>query len=263
MLEYVRELAAHLPLIAGGPHASFKSAECFEKMPNLSAIVIGEGEVQICQLIDVLRGNQNKRGYISLSKVPGIAFQDSKNAVIQTAPPPVIDVTTLPLPARHLLASDYDIATVIVNRGCPNQCSFCSRQALFRTVRVRDVSNILDELLQVQSLQNYRYVNLYDNINMYPDFLPSLCHGMQKKHFSLPWGAEIRIDHLSSAVARDMKAINCAGVATGIETANDEFLRSNGKVQKIVDVRRGLQIAIDADLTVQAYFCPALPRGNA
>jgi radical SAM superfamily enzyme YgiQ (UPF0313 family) len=254
-----RENAPQLPVVAGGPHASFAPQECFDRMPNLVAVVIGEGEMQFALLVNALVSGKAGQPTPNLGDIPGIAFQSSVAGLSITQVPPPVDVGTLPLPARHLLAPTYDVATVIVNRGCPNQCSFCSRQALFRTVRVRPVTHVLEELSQIQSLPNYQYINLYDNVNMYPDFLPTLCDGMQKYHISLPWGAEIRIDHLKASLAEKMKASRCAGIATGVETANDALLRANGKVQKIAQVRRGLEIAVAADLTVQAYFVLGLP----
>src|SRR5271157_751803 len=254
-----QEHAPHLPLLAGGPHASFSPQECFDNMPNLAAVVIGEGELQIAQLVEHLTGGGMEKQIDSLGTIPGIAYPVENGAITTTPPPPPVDLKSLPLPARHLLTSDYDIATVIVNRGCPNKCSFCSRQSLFRTVRVRPVASVLEELLQIQSLPNYRYANLYDNVNTYPDFLPALCSGMQRLHFSLPWGAEIRIDHLTPNLAGQMRSANCAGIATGVEAANDALLRENGKMQKIKNVRKGLEVAVAADLTVQAYFVLGLP----
>src|SRR5271157_5967401 len=54
LAEVCREHAPGLPIIAGGPHASFSPQECFGNMPNLAAVVIGEGELQIAQLIEHL-----------------------------------------------------------------------------------------------------------------------------------------------------------------------------------------------------------------
>ncbi|OLS15929.1 MAG: Radical SAM domain-containing protein [Promethearchaeota archaeon CR_4] len=249
----------NLPFIIGGPHASFLPEECFQKIPNLIAVVLGEGESQVPNLVEMLTSSERGRKDSAFHDIPGIAYKNAQGVIIRTPPPARVDVNILPLPARHLLTSDYNIASVIVNRGCPNQCSFCTRQALFGTVRVRSVENVLEELLQVQALPNYEYVNLYDNVNVDPRFLPDLCNGMQKIKFRLPWGAELRIDRLTPSIAQQMKGTNCVGIASGIETANDALLRANGKIQRISEVKRGIQVAIDADLTVQAYFVLGLP----
>ncbi len=256
---FVAEQNPNVRLIAGGPHASFMPEECFQEMPNLSAVVVGEGETQVVELAHLLANSKSGILIDGLAGVAGIVYKNARGKLVQTPFPPPVNVNELPIPARHLLTSDYNIATVIVNRGCPNQCSFCTRQALFRTVRVRSVANIMVELLQIQAMPNYQYVNFYDNVNVDPKFVSELCHGMQKIKFSLPWGAELRIDRLSPSLALQMKEQHCAGVATGIETANEALLRANGKIQHISEVKQGLQAAIDANLTVQAYFVLGLP----
>ncbi len=256
---YIAELSPGIHFITGGPHASFMPTECFQEMPNLTAVVLGEGETQVVELARLFAASNSGSPTKDLAGIPGIAYKNSQGQIVQTAYPPPVDVNALPMPARHLLTSDYNVATVIVNRGCPNQCSFCTRQALFRSVRVRSVASVMAELLQIQGLPNYQYVNFYDNVNVDPKFMSQLCQGMQKIKFFLPWGAELRIDRLTPALANQMKDARCAGVATGIETANEQLLRANGKVQRISEVRQGLQAAIDADLTVQAYFVLGLP----
>jgi len=259
LARFLHQLKPDLPLIIGGPHASFMPEECFQEIPNLAAVVLGEGETQVPRLAESLISSKGGSRDLAFHDIPGIAYKDTQGEIVRTPPPSPVDVNKLPLPARHLLTSDYNIATVIVNRGCPNQCSFCTRQTLFRTVRVRSVENVLEELLQVQALPNYQYVNLYDNVNVDPEFLPDLCKGMEKTKFRLPWGAELRIDRLTPVIARQMKQMNCAGIASGIETANEALLRANGKIQRISEVKRGIQTAISADLTVQAYFVLGLP----
>ncbi len=256
---FISEQGTDLRVVVGGPHASFMPMECFQQMPNLTAAVLGEGETQVVELARLFASSKAGSPVNGLAGVPGIAYKNTQGAIVQTPYPPPVDVNALPLPARHLLTSDYNVATVIVNRGCPNQCSFCTRQALFRTVRVRTVASVMDELLQIQAIPNYQYVNFYDNINVDPNYVSLLCQGMHKIKFRLPWGAELRIDRLTPIIAKNMKEIGCAGVATGIETANEALLRANGKVQRISEIEKGLQGAIDANLTVQAYFVLGLP----
>ena len=94
-------------------------------------------------------------------------------------PDKLIDVESLPLPARYKLTQDnffYNVANVIINRGCPNQCSFCSRTKLFKNVRIRSIDSILTEIRDIISMLSYNYINFYDNINIDKDFFKDFCN---------------------------------------------------------------------------------------
>ena len=194
----------------------------------------------------------------------GVAFRSkdyttTSKELIYTGFPDSTDLTNLPLPARHLISKVYNVADIIVNRGCPNQCSFCSRTKLFPEMRIRPVEDVLKEVDYLLPTANYNFVNFYDNININHKYFNTFLDGLIERKMRFPWGAELRADVMTPEEARKLKKANCRVVATGVESASQEVLKRNFKFQNPEKVRKGIQIIKDAGLAIQAYFVIGLP----
>jgi radical SAM superfamily enzyme YgiQ (UPF0313 family) len=181
-----------------------------------------------------------------------------KLELINTGFPNPVEITKVPLPARHLIEA-YNVADVIVNRGCPNNCSFCSRTKLFPTVRVRPISDIMEELDHILTIPTYRFVNFYDNINLNKAYFYDFLDALIERKFPLPWGAELRADALTERQIEKMTRCNCALIATGVESAAPEVLKLNVKNQNPDRVAEGIQLLKSYGIPVQAYFVLGLP----
>ncbi|MHA1109751.1 MAG: B12-binding domain-containing radical SAM protein [Promethearchaeota archaeon] len=284
-------------VVMGGPHISFQYKEAFMEMPFLDAICIGESEKSLLTLVNLflknsvlenlydnvdLSGTENSFGksqkILSTSKLPkGIVYPEKvvldaftksvyneyqysnkKWALNNVEFPDPVDVASVPLPARHLIRA-YNVADVIINRGCPNNCSFCSRTKLFPTVRVRSVADVMEELDHVLTIPSYRFVNFYDNINLNKTFYYDFLDALIERKFRLPWGAELRADALVERQVEKMVKSNCAIIATGVESAAPEVLKLNVKNQNPEKVAEGIQLLKSYDIAVQAYFVLGLP----
>ncbi|MHA1675023.1 MAG: B12-binding domain-containing radical SAM protein [Promethearchaeota archaeon] len=181
-------------------------------------------------------------------------------ATLPTVPfPDATDLKVLPLPARHLISRIYKVADIIVNRGCPNQCSFCSRTHLFPKMRIRPLDQVFEEVDYILSESNYKFVNFYDNINISKRYFETFLHGLIARPHMLPWGAELRSDGITLEQAHLMKKANCRVIATGIESASETVLKTNFKFQDIEAVRKGIINVKKAGVAVQAYFVIGLP----
>lgn len=258
-------------VILGGPHVSFTYKEILKhdkKTENLiDYICIGEAEISFPKLVKVLRENlANKKRLINcdtqLRNINGLAYINSKKELVINPNIDNIKLENLPLPARFKLSQEnyyYTVANVIVNRGCPNQCSFCSRQNLFKTTRIRTIESILKEIKDIQSLQTYNHINFYDNININKEFFRNFCNIFIEHKLAIPWGCEIRVDTITSEQARLMKKAGCRLVATGIESANKTVLKTNFKYQDPECVRNGIINLKKYDISIQAYFVLGLP----
>ncbi|MHA1883732.1 MAG: B12-binding domain-containing radical SAM protein, partial [Promethearchaeota archaeon] len=201
-------------VILGGPHVSFMYKDILEDNTEVKELIdficIGEAENSFLELvkilIDQITKNLNTETFEEkLSSIRGIAYFDSQGKLRITDNAIPTDLELLPLPARYKLTHEYfyyTIANVIVNRGCPNQCSFCSRQKLFKTTKIRSIESILSEVRDILSMQNYTYINFYDNININRSFFRNFCNMFIEHRINIPWGCEIRIDTITDEDAQ-------------------------------------------------------------
>ncbi|GAH17396.1 unnamed protein product, partial [marine sediment metagenome] len=219
--EIIKEQDRNNYIVLGGPHVTFMYKEILQndkKARNLiDFICLGEAEISFLKLVKILlsqiRTNNLLETYDNeLHNIKGIAFYGSNDHLNVNSESYKLDLEDLPLPARFKLPQDYyyyTIANVIVNRGCPNQCSFCSRQNLFKKTKIRSISSILTELRDILSMQTYSHINFYDNININNVFFKDFCNMFIEHELKIPWGCEIRVDTIEDEDAYLLREAGC------------------------------------------------------
>ncbi|NMC04492.1 MAG: B12-binding domain-containing radical SAM protein [Candidatus Lokiarchaeota archaeon] len=258
-------------VVMGGPHATFAHRDILAT-GIVDFCFTGEVECFISRFIEIATRERDLAGIKRQVNVLGkeafnIAFLDKMGSLVRLAGKESFpkDLDALPFPARYLHpinanAGAYKTATVVVNRGCPNQCIFCSRQALFQRCRWRSPRNVINEIRAIHDAGHYDYYNIYDNVTVSRDFMKELLRLIiADKALSLPWGAELRADMIDDEAASLLRQANCKCVATGIESADDGILRIAGKFQSIDKVQQGLAVLKEHGIPVQAYFVIGLP----
>jgi anaerobic magnesium-protoporphyrin IX monomethyl ester cyclase len=257
--------------VLGGPHVTFLYNDILNKDKTtenlIDFICIGEAENSFLKLVQILMSQTLNAKRIEefearLCSIPGVAFINTEgnlkvnDQIIET------DIDKVPIPARYKLSHEYyyyTVASVIVNRGCPNQCSFCSRQKLFKRTKIRSIDSILSEIKDIISMQTYNYINFYDNININRNFFKDFCRMFIDHDIKIPWGCEIRVDTITDKEALLLKKAGCHLVATGIESASIEVLERNLKYQNPKGVVNGLRHLKNNNIPIQAYFVLGLP----
>ncbi|NVM35678.1 MAG: B12-binding domain-containing radical SAM protein [Candidatus Lokiarchaeota archaeon] len=258
-------------IILGGPHVSFMYEDILQDDKKTESLIdficIGEAEISFINLVKLLTSqilNKKRVNYSErqLQAINGIAYINTKGDFCVNHAIDEIELRNIPLPARYKLSQEnhyYTVANVIVNRGCPNQCSFCSRQNLFKNTRIRSVQSILEEIRDIQSLQTYNHINFYDNVNINKRFFRSFCRMFIENKITIHWGCELRVDTISPEDARLLKEAGCKLIATGIESANEKVLKTNFKYQDPEKVKSGIINLKKYNIAIQAYFVLGLP----
>ncbi|MFX1312633.1 MAG: B12-binding domain-containing radical SAM protein [Promethearchaeota archaeon] len=259
-------------VIMGGPHVTFLYRQILKDDLNAERLIdficVGESEYSFLKLIEILQQQIAKKKTLEkfeekINLIKGISYINSKGKIVFTGfPEEPINLESLPLPARYKLSQEnyfYTVANIIVNRGCPNECSFCSRQNLFKKTRIRTIESIYTEINDILSLQTYNYMNFYDNINITRKFLRNFCKMFIENQIIIPWGCELRVDSINSEDAYFLKKAGCQLIATGIESANKTVLKNNFKYQDPEQVKQGIINLKKYDIAIQAYFILGLP----
>ncbi|MFX1295528.1 MAG: B12-binding domain-containing radical SAM protein [Promethearchaeota archaeon] len=254
ILNRVKQISPSSITIYGGPHATFKYVDILKTNKNVDYILCGEADKTILQFMHVFMKSK-KADY---SKIHNLAYR--ANGLINcTESYFPVNLDDLPLPARHLInLQNYQVGTIIVNRGCPFNCAFCVRQKIFQKVRFRRITNITYEM-QVLERLGFRFVNLYDNLNISEEFAKNLCRKIAVDKIDLNWGCELRADKISLDLARFLKKAGCRIVAVGVESGDMKVLQRINKLQNLKLVKKGIKFAKSVGLAIQAYFIVGLP----
>ncbi len=254
ILKKVKESQPDVITLYGGPHATFKYAEILRKNKDVNYVLCGEADLTILEFVRAIFSSNMQNFF----QIPNLAFRiNGKIHYNESYIPANLD--NLPLPARHLIdLQNYDVGTIIVNRGCPFNCAFCVRQRIFQQVRFRKIINVVHEM-QVLSRLGFQFVNLYDNLNISEQYALKLCQEIEKSKISLNWGCELRADKISAELANALKKANCKVIAVGVESGDPKVLQIINKNQDIKMVKKGINAAKKAGLAIQAYFIVGLP----
>lgn len=159
----VRELVKVLPGVPvwlGGPEVSYGALQVLERLPDITGVMIGEGEqtfrdlcmfytsgnnriTGICGSTETVETDRRK----GLSEIPGIAFHDGSGEAVQTPPRALTDLNDIPF-----LYGDHNfplftnrIVYYESSRGCPFSCSYCL-SSIDKSVRFRDGGLVEEEL---------------------------------------------------------------------------------------------------------------------
>ena len=204
------------PILVGGVHPSIQPQECIEH-PAIDAICVGEGEDVAVAWAKALAIGTQPRG------IPGAWIKvRGSNEIDRTPPAPFrTDLDQLPFVNRALWERWVDpqdrSLNVVVGRGCPYACTYCSNHAIRRVqpgryVRFRSPSNIVTEIGLV--------------LERFPD-LTSLYLETETIGASIPWALEL-CDHLAKFNAKLERPLNFTAnfAVTSHFVRNEQQLRA-------------------------------------
>jgi len=110
-------------LVGGGEHFSAIPEQSLESCSELTACVMGEGEVTFLEFLERISSSA------PLDEVAGIAYRGREGMIKRNGPRGRIrNVDDIPWPAWDLipLESYLSLKLGLATRGCPFQCGFCS-----------------------------------------------------------------------------------------------------------------------------------------
>ncbi len=236
--------------VMGGPHASMAAEDTLSHLPELDAIVRGEGEMTVLELCRKLEkaGPSGRDG--ALAGVKGLSFRRGGEVVSNPPREPIADLDTLPFPAVHLLPVEkYNFTVdvpgrgalpavnVMTSRGCPFGCNFCATPVNWgRKVRMRSPRKVMDEVESLVRRYGSKVIFFYDDtFNVSAKRVEEMCDEIVRRKLDIVWRAEVRLDLMSKPLLERMKAAGLFHLSFGLE-AGSERVR-NEVIGKKIDLR--------------------------
>ena len=129
----------------------------------------------------------------------------------------------------YLREPDDRLTTVLSNRGCRAQCTFCSvRNFNGFGVRARSVESVVEELLLLRHTYGVRHIMWLDDDFLYNhDRALRLFQEMVRQHVDITWDCSNGV--IAAACTEDLVAAavesGCIGLVIGMESGNPQILR--------------------------------------
>jgi len=270
-----RQAAPQAVIALGGPHVTFTVEETLRTMPEVDVVARGEGDqilVDLARALDAVLSLSKDAGH-GLEGVPGISFRQD-GQIVETPFPPPVDVTTLPMPAFHLLPMDRyywrelacPFATVLTSRGCPFKCTFCSEWPFWRGGwRPYDPEMVVEQLDVL--VNRYGRYNIWigdDCFNVDHDHVAAIFEGILRRGIDVQWYYQGRADLLVKY--KDLLPLTYqAGnrmVQIGIEASSDEQRDELKKQLGTETIREAVRLLRQYDIFCQGMMIVGVPSDS-
>lgn len=139
----LKKVLPHVRIWLGGPEVSYDARERLQQIPEISGIMVGEGEETFADLVDFYERMDIRQA--ELERIPGIVFRARMGQIITTASRPLLSMDQIPFPYKDLAGMEHRIIYYESSRGCPFSCSYCL-SSIDKSVRFRSLELVKQEL---------------------------------------------------------------------------------------------------------------------
>lgn len=147
------KLCPNVPIWIGGPEVSFEVETFLKQHPQVTGIMMGEGEETFRELCRLYAQRKKQRGDFCLGKedlkeTKGIAFsydEDGEKTVHVNEWRAIMDMSSLPFAYDKMEDFSNRIIYYESSRGCPFSCSYCL-SSVDKKLRFRDINLVKEEL---------------------------------------------------------------------------------------------------------------------
>ncbi|MEE2745368.1 MAG: radical SAM protein [Pseudomonadota bacterium] len=246
------------PLIIGGVHVTNDIERVLEDVPCADAAFLRESDIAVKNFCFVA---SRKLEPADLSQV----ILNHRGQWLR------MDKETQPLPSDMDVVPAYDLidvgslsengvmgnfhgfkpvetkfATVLSNRGCRAQCTFCSvRNFNGKTVRQRSISSVIDEIEILKNEHDIGHIVwLDDDLLKDHDRAIALFNGIVKRKLDITWDATNGVIAAScnEEMVHAMAESGCIALMIGMESGNPQILKQIKKPGKVETFLRAAEV---------------------
>jgi len=210
-----------LSIILGGAHATLLPEETLANNQEIDVIVRGEGEETILKLLRALGDKQ------ALDSIPGVSYRKDGEIISNPVASKNVDMDSLPFLAYHLFpwqryrphpphGRAYPFAAIITSRGCPYQCSYCSKPVFGSKFRAQTPERVVAEVAYYIENFGIREIAFYDDVfTLDKKRAYAIADELIKAGIKIYWTCETRVNLVDRELLQHMKRAGCYAVAYG------------------------------------------------
>ncbi len=255
----------HPIIIAGGISMTMNP---YPIAPFLDAVVLGDGEEIIDQLIDAYQSSEGEKSkfLLEIVKIPGVFVAQAltqrpgPNAAYQLKPNIVAPLT--PPPCRTVIFTPHtefaSMCLIEIARGCPHKCTFCYTGNYPLPYRVY-------ELAQIQTTidQNRQYTDRFglvsSAVGRHPQ-IEALCDYALSKGVRLSFSS-LHVADIGPTILRTLAVSEQRTLTIAPESGDEALRRSLGKPIADEQIIQLIRKAIEQEIpSVKLYFLIGLPN---
>jgi len=239
MAEAIKMAVPDMKIIIGGDHINIAGAEVFYECFDFAAK--GEAEETWPEFLQVFA-----KGRDDFSDVDGLLWRKNRKVMINKPRRLFPDLDLLPFPAVHLAKMDKyrmsfslsknrnigKFASIMMSRGCPFKCSFCSESSDVKyagkveKMRIRTPKNIVDEIeynFRTHDIRHYFFMD--SNITIKKKHTVELCNEILARKLPITFEGWTRANLINEELMTLMTQAGLVRLSCGIESGDPEILK--------------------------------------
>lgn len=263
----VKDEDPSVKVAVGGPHLSAAPEATMERYPQFDVGAIGEGEVTVLELMEAFRGNRSfesikgliLRGDDGLFRTPRREYLESLDHLPLQAWDLLERFPEIYTPPAHSFGR-LPVAALYTTRGCPAQCTFCSKNVFGSKIRFFSADYVLNALRHLSEKYGVREVKFYDdNMTFSKDRFYAICEGIIREKMDITWTCVSRVDLVDEEMLKLARSAGCWQISYGLEAASERLLKFMKKGTNLDKVRRALAATHKAGIRTRGYYMAGLP----
>ena len=233
-LSIVRRRRPDAKIILGGAHPSAFPEQTLQYFEEADFAIRGEAEKGLADLIR----NFPDPDIVRKENISGLIWRESGEIKIN---PPVfpenldslgspdwnlINPCNYPFQTSYLTKSKF-VAPLIMTRGCPYHCTFCSyRSVTGHRIRFHSIPYIIEEIKFLKSNFGIKEICFIDdNFLVLKHLVIDLCEQIIKQKLDIKWSCfGIRLDLVDKDILNLMEKSGCYLLTVGIESGSQRIL---------------------------------------
>ncbi len=263
LIQYLRDngISAHFTM--GGHFPTVASTLVLNTIEGLDSVIRCEGEETLFELLKAVSNGETLKG------IEGLTYREHSIVNENVSRPLMRDLDKLPMPIRTGLVfrkRGLGLSSLVASRGCFYDCSFCSIRKFYDEARgskrrSRSPQNVVAEMKYLHEQYDARIFIFEDD-----DFLVSTqkheawieqfvselkAEGLDRK---ILWRISCRIDDVNPQLLSLMQDAGLASVYLGIESGNEQGLRTFNKRYSVSDIFETIEQLESLDMPYEFGF---------
>ncbi|HAZ10409.1 MAG TPA: hypothetical protein DCY56_04810 [Candidatus Omnitrophica bacterium] len=272
-IKAVKEINPGIITVAGGPHPSGDPHGTIVYLDSLDFVFAGEAEKGFPLFIEQLSRKSDERNF---KNIPGLVWKEngSINSNLKIF---IENLDTIEFPSWDLLklgtykgvpngvfTKQYPFAPIIVTRGCPYLCTFCSAHNIVgRKLRYRSIDNVIEEIKILYEKYGIKEIHIEDdNFTFDLGFAKEFCNRLIKLGLPLTYSCPngVRLDRIDIELLSLMKRAGFYNIYVGIESGSPRILKHMKKNLSLEEIAKKVDLIKEAGLEASGYFILGYPE---
>lgn len=246
-------------VVWGGLHPTFLPADCL-KNREVDFIIRGEGEYP---MLELCRSLQDGSKY---TDVPGLSYRNGGEISHNEIGRIINNIDDIPFPARDsILYPEFmdfkSLGSMIVSRGCPYRCSFCSSRNFWdNKVRFRSPENIISEIKTIKANYGTQLIMFWDDsFTINRSIIEKHCRAIIDADLKINWKTATRADLIDKDLLNLMKKSGCVKLEIGVESGSDRMKKIIHKDVTNEQIKKAFALINKSGIGSGAFFMAGFP----